>query len=43
LNAGAMFCELTSEQNREAVARQNFWKKILAEAKSLSLRKQKVR
>jgi len=30
-----MFCEFADEQNREAVARQNFWKKILVEAESL--------
>jgi hypothetical protein len=34
-----MFCEFADEQNREAVARQNFRKKILVEAESLSLRR----
>jgi len=33
-NGGAIFCEFAGEQNREPVARQNFWKKILAEAES---------
>ncbi|HRY63011.1 MAG TPA: hypothetical protein P5267_00155 [Patescibacteria group bacterium] len=36
-NAGAMFGELKSEPNREAVARQNFRKKILVEAELSSL------
>lgn len=33
-NSGVMFCEFDDEQNHELVARQNFRKKILAEAES---------
>ncbi len=33
-NAGAMFCEFYDEQNREAVVRQNFRKKILVATES---------